>query len=114
MLDNIYYAAFSIVFFIGVVAVLYVLLMRVIRPRKGEMNYIVTVFGAEEKNAVARISYLLTRVSMSGDRQFTRIIAVDNGMTEEQYSALLSAFSTEPCVTLCPRRSLENALFGDK
>lgn len=113
MLENFYLALFSFFFFTGVLAVLFCILMAVIRPRGTETNYIVTVLDENEKNAVARIGYLLTRVTASGDKKHTRIIAVDNGMTTEQYRAVRQAFSTESCVLLCPRAAFELAVFGD-
>ena len=99
-------------FFFGVIAVLYGVLMHVIRPKNGEVNFVVTVLEHGEKNAVARISYLLTRVSAAGDKHCTKIIAVDNGITPEQYKAVLTAFASESSVILCPRRSLDAAIFG--
>lgn len=112
MLENFYFAIFTAVFFIGVISVLYVVLMRVIRPRGGETNFVVVVCGPDEKNAVARIGYLLTRVCAAGDKPFTRIIAVDNGMSEAQYEAILSAFGQESRVQICPRASFEKMIFG--
>ena len=111
MLMNFYIAVFTVVFFIGVIAILYAVLMRVIRPRDGETNYVVVVCGKEEKNAVARIGYLLTRVSAAGDKPFTRVIAVDDGMPKQQYEAVLSAFSQESRVLVCPRASFEKVIF---
>lgn len=108
---NFYIAVFTVVFFVGVIAILYAVLMRVIRPRSGEVNYVVVVCGSDEKNAVARIGYLLTRVCAAGDKPFTRIIAVDDGMPAAQYEAVFSAFSCEDRVVICPRSSLENAIF---
>lgn len=112
MLNGFYCALFTVFFFFGVIAVLYGVLMHVIRPKNGEVNFVVTVLEHGEKNAVARISYLLTRVSAAGDKRCTKIIAVDNGITPEQYKAVLTAFASESSVILCPRRSLDAAIFG--
>ncbi len=111
MLNSFYAALFTVVFFIGVIVLLFEILMRVIRPENGETNYIVVVLDGTEKSAVARISYLLTRVSAAGDKRFTKIIAVDNGLTPEQYKTLLNAFSAESRVVVCPRESFQNAIF---
>ena len=114
MLESFYIAVFTFFFFTGVISVLFAVLMRVIRPRDGELNYAVAVFDAEEKNAVARISYLLTRVSAAGDRNNTIIIAVDNGMTADQYKAVLRAFSSESRVMICSPSTIGNVILGQK
>lgn len=112
MYENLICAIGTVFAVVGVVAVIYFILLRFIRPAKDEKYYIVTVLGKNEKNACARVSYLLSQLLSTGDMRYCTILAVDCGMSEWQRQSLLDAFGKEKCVVVCSEQRARELLFG--
>lgn len=112
MLDTILYAVSTVFSVIGLVAFVYFVMLRLVRPSGNEIYYELLVFGKEEQNACMRVSFLLSQLISTGNIRFCRIIAVDDGMTVYQRQSLLGAFGKEKAVTICSREEAEKIIFG--
>ena len=112
MVENILCAVGTVFAVVGFVAVVYFIMLRLIRPGKNEKYYKVIVFDENEENACYRVSFLLSQLISTGDIRSCSILAVDNGMTFYQYQSLLAAFGKEKSIIVCSPEEAEKIMFG--
>lgn len=101
MLENIICAFIAIFAVWGVIGAVYMLLLSFISPKK-DRKTVITVFPRGE-NAVSDISFILTKLYVSGDIRHCVIAAVCNENDDETVSALISAFGDEKKVVICKK-----------
>ena len=101
MLDTAAYALGTVLAVVGLVFAVSFLMLRLIRPKKGEEYSVVLVFDETEQNACLRVSYLLSQQMCAGGLRSCRILAVDDCMPAWQRQSLEDAFGREPHVTIC-------------
>lgn len=112
MLDVILPAVVTVFSVIGLVAAVYFVMLRLIRPAKGEHYYEVVVFGPDEENACCRVSFLLSQLISTGNLRSCTVLAVDDGMSLYQRQSLLSAFGEEKKIVVCSAEEAKKILFG--
>ena len=103
MLENVICGAIVMLSVWGVLGLVYTLLMRLARPRRGAGAVVALVLGCGPDEAVLRVSYALARLSVSGDLCHAEIAAVCNSGDGETRRAVASAFAQEPRVVICSR-----------
>lgn len=99
MLENIICAFIAIFAVWGVIGAVYSAVLAVIAPKKGRKT-VITVFPCGE-NAVSDVSFILSRLYVSGDIRRCIIAAVCDENDSETLSALISAFEKEKSVVVC-------------
>ncbi|MCH5198695.1 MAG: hypothetical protein J1E34_07285 [Oscillospiraceae bacterium] len=101
MLENIICAFIAIFAVWGVIGAVYTLLLAFIAPKK-DRKTVITVFPRGE-NAVSDVSFILSKLYVSGDIKRCVIAAVCDDNDAETVSALISAFGDEKRVVVCGR-----------
>lgn len=81
-------------------------LFLLIRPKRREVTCAVVRLTAEEKNAVARISYLLTLTALLARPHNVKVIAVFAPGAEKLGETLTAAFPNERRLHLCAEKEL--------
>jgi|GEM_PF-3389732 len=99
MLEN-FLCAFIAIFAVwGVIGAVYAIMLAFIAPKKDKRT-VITVFSGGE-NAVSEISFILSRLYISGDIKRCVIAAVCDDNDPETVSSLVSAFGREERVIIC-------------
>lgn len=96
--------AFGVIFaVIGFVCVFSYILIRVVAPDKKKKFYVVSFFGADDKECSVCVSCVISILTVLGLYRRCRIIAVDCGMSDYEKKNLLCAFQREENVVICGR-----------
>ena len=114
MFDTLVCAAGTVLAVIGLVAAASLLMLRLVRPKKGERFFQVLVFDGAERDACARVSFLLSQQMCAGSLRSCTILAVDNGMPSWRRQNLEEAFGREPHVVICSPDRAKELLFAEK
>jgi hypothetical protein len=87
----------------GAAALVYMLSLWLIRPKTGENAVVLLRMSGAPETDIARVSYCLSRLNVTGELRFTVIAAVyaEEDETDLSYSAVKKAFAQEPRVLVC-------------
>ncbi len=99
MLENLFCAAVAILSVWGALALIFTLLLSLIRPKKDERR-ILLLLPDPASDAVEQVSFALSYLSVTGELRYTRI-AVLCEPADDRRAPLLSAFGKDPRVTVC-------------
>ncbi len=110
MLYRLFCAVSAALFVLGAVAAVCGGLYLMFRPKRKEITCAVVRFSANEENAVARISFLLTLTALFSRPHNTVVIAVCAPGAERVAAALKAAFPRERRLRLCGEADLPSVL----
>ena len=94
----------------GAAALVYMLLLWLIRPKTGENAVVLLRMSGAPETDIARVSYCLSRLNVTGELKFTVIAAVYADEEERSlcYNAVEQAFAQEPRVLVCNVNGFRN------
>ena len=101
MLQNLVCAAVAILAVWGSAGMVTALLLRLIRPKKSEPCVLLLRVSDGDETAAERVSYHLSRLSLTGELRHTVIAVVCQPADCGTARALKAAFAKEPRVTVC-------------
>ena len=113
MLENLFCAAVAILSVWGALALIFTLLLSLIRPKKNEQR-ILLLLPDPASDAVEQVSFALSRISVTGELRYTRIAVLGAPEDTENRKALLAAFGREPRVTVCSAEEFEKTFLNSK
>ncbi len=86
----------------GAAALVYMFSLWLIRPKTGENAVVLLRMSGAPETDIARVSYCLSRLNVTGELRFTVIAAVYEDEDETStYTAVKQAFAQEPRVLVC-------------
>ena len=87
----------------GAAALVYMLSLWLIRPKTGKNAVVLLRMSGSAETDIARVSYCITRMNVTGDLKNTVIAAVyaDEDERSPCYNAVEQAFAQEPHVLVC-------------
>ncbi len=106
MLENLLCAAIAILAVWGSLALAYMLLMSLIRPKKNERRLLLLLSEGTAEDTVERVSFMLSRLSVSGELGYTVIAVLCDPADAEKRQALAAAFGREERVIVCSKTEL--------
>ena len=106
MLENLLCAAIAILAVWGSMALAYMLLMSLIRPKKNERRLLLLLSEGSAEDTVERVSFTLSRLSVSGELRYTVIAVLCDPADAEKRRALAAAFGHEKRVIVCSKTEL--------
>ena len=110
MLYGICCAFGAVLFMLGAAALAGALLWLLCRPKKREPTFAVLRFAADEKNAAARVSFLLVATAMLFGAENTAVIAVLAPGAAHLRRELAAAFRSERRLCVCTEDDFSDAL----
>ena len=110
MLYRLLCALGAALFMLGAIALMCGVLYLLFRPKRREVTCAVVRLTADEENAVARISFLLTLISLLARPHNAAVIAVCAPGAEAAADALRAAFSQDRRLRVCTEEDLPAVL----